>query len=140
MMKATKLDKQETERLVELQSEAEKKVELAIRYARAERQRAYYEAHKEQIAAYQKAYRKKNKEKVAAYQLKYRAMLAGLTVEEYVAMQKEKRKAHAGGKSKEEIAAYRKAYYEKNREKIAAKRKASRERKKAKEAAAVTAA
>lgn len=52
---------------------------------------------------------------MAAYQLEYRAMMASLTAEEYVAMQEEKRKGRVGGKSKEEIAAYRKAYYEKNR-------------------------
>ncbi len=39
--------------------------------ARAARQKAYYEAHREKVAAYQKAYREANPEKVAARQKAY---------------------------------------------------------------------
>ena len=35
-------------------------------------QRAYYEAHKDEIAAYQRAYREAHKDEIAAYQREYR--------------------------------------------------------------------
>ena len=39
---------------------------------RAERQRRYYEAHKDEVAEYQRQYREANREKAAEYQRQYR--------------------------------------------------------------------
>ena len=67
------------------------------------KQKAYYEANREEIAAKRRAYREANREEIAAKQKAYREA------------------------NREEIAAKQKAYYEANREEIAAKRRAYRE-------------
>ena len=67
------------------------------------RQRAYYEAHKDEIAASRRAYYEAHKDEAAAYQRAYR-------------------EAH-----KDEIAASRRAYYEAHKDEIAASRRAYRE-------------
>ena len=64
------------------------------------KQKAYYEANREEIAAKRRAYREANREEIAA-----------------------KRRAYYEA-NREEIAAKQKAYYEANREEIAAKQKA----------------
>ena len=150
-MKATKLTKKELETIAQLNAQAEerrrmaedekRRAELKKKYERSERQRAYYGAHKEQVAAYQKAYREKNKEKIAAYQKAYRAA-AKLSPEE---------RAAAAVKHEAEVAAKRaarakqqkerqRAYYLENRERILARNTEYRRRMKAEKAAASPAA
>jgi DNA-binding XRE family transcriptional regulator len=82
------------------------------------KQKAYYEANREEIAAKRRAYREANREEIAAKQKAYYEA----NREEIAAKQKAYREAN-----REEIAAKQKAYYEANREEIAAKQKAYRE-------------
>ena len=82
------------------------------------KQKAYYEANREEIAAKQKAYYEANREEIAA---KRRAYYEA-NREEIAAKQRAYYEAN-----REEIAAKQKAYYEANREEIAAKRRAYRE-------------
>ena len=67
-----------------------------------QRQRAYYAAHKDEIAARQRAYREAHKDEIAAQKRAYYA-------------------AH-----KDEIAAQKRAYYATHKDEIAAKRRAKR--------------
>lgn len=99
-MKAMRMTKKELEKLRRLDAEAAKRAEWEMRIARAEKQRAYYEANRDKIAAYQKAYREKNREKVAAYQKAYREAareVAMMTPEERAAVIA-KREAEAAAK------------------------------------------
>ena len=79
------------------------------------KQKAYYEANREEIAAKRRAYREANREEIAAKQKAYREA----NREEIAAKRRAYREAN-----REEIAAKQKAYYEANREEIAAKQKA----------------
>lgn len=145
-MKAMQLTRGEMEAISRLNTQAderrrlaegEKKAELKKKYERAEKQRAYYEAHKEKILAYQKEYREKNKEKIAAYQKAYRAV-AKLSPEE---------KAAAAAKHEAEAAVKRadmakrqkerqRAYYLEHREKMLAYQREYRRRLRAEKATA----
>lgn len=145
-MKAMQLTREELGAISRLNAQAEerrrltedeKKAELKKKYERAEKQRAYYEAHKEKILAYQKEYREKNKEKIAAYQKAYRAV-AKLSPEE---------KAAAAAKHEAEAAVKRadmakrqkerqRAYYLEHREKMLAYQREYRRRLRAEKATA----
>lgn len=50
----------------------DRRAKLDASYGPAARQRAYYEANREEIAARRRAYREANREKIAAYQRAYR--------------------------------------------------------------------
>ena len=145
-MKAMQLTREEPGAISRLNAQAEerrrltedeKKAELKKKYERAEKQRAYYEAHKEKILAYQKEYREKNKEKIAAYQKAYRAV-AKLSPEE---------RAAAAAKHEAEAAVKRadmakrqkerqRAYYLEHREKMLAYQREYRRRLRAEKATA----
>ena len=72
---------------------------------RAERQRRYYESHKDERAEYQRQYYEANREKVAEYQRQYRES------------------------NREKVAEYQRQYYEANREKVAERQRQYRRRK-----------
>ena len=143
-MKAMQLTREELGAISRLNAQAEerrrltedeKKAELKKKYERAEKQRAYYEAHKEKILAYQKEYREKNREKIAAYQKAYRAV-AKLSPEERDAAAA-KHEADVAAKRADRVKRQKerqRAYYLEHREKMLAYQREYRRRLRAEKA------
>lgn len=97
---------------------------------------AHAEARKAKAA--QKVRTPEQREHQRQYQIAYRAKKKGMTVEEYVAMQEEKRKARAGS-PRSATAEYQREYRAKNHERMMAYQREYRERRKAERAAVAVA-